>query len=109
MRDLARLFVRWKPIEAQPIGCEPDFNGSVRLNLRPFMASDLPAGKKGTGILHANPNVHWRKDRAREPFREQERFPGFWRGGEFTGERMNDVHLAICEKSTIRQRAETQS
>ena len=103
------LFIRWKPIEAQPIGWEPDVNDGVRLNLRPFMADDLPGGKKGVGILRAKPNVQWRKDRGREPFREQKRFPWFWRDGEFTGERMNDVHLAICEKSTIRLRAETQS
>ena len=103
------LFIRWKPIEAQPIGWEPDVNDGVRLNLRPFMAADLPGGKKGAGILRAKPNVHWRKDRGREPLREQERFPWFWRDGEFTGERVNDVHLAICEKSTIRLRAETQS
>ena len=92
------LFVRWKPIEAQPVGWEPDVNDGVRLNLRPFMAADLPGGKKGTGILRAKPNVHWRKDRGREPFREQERFPWFWRDGDFTGERMNGVHLSTGRK-----------
>ena len=92
------LFIRWKPVEAQPIGWEPDVNDGVRLNLRPFMAADLPGGKKGAGILRAKPNVHWRKDRGREPFREQERFPWFWRDGEFTGERVNDVHLSTAEK-----------
>ena len=92
------IFIRWKPVEAQPIGWEPDVNDGVRLNLRPFMAADLPGGKKGAGILRAKPNVHWRKDRGREPFREQERFPWFWRDGEFTGERVNDVHLSIARK-----------
>ena len=92
------LFIRWKPIEAQPIGWEPDVNDGVRLNLRPFMSADLPGGKKGAGILRAKPNVHWRKDRGREPFREQERFPWFWRDGEFTGERVNDVHLSIARR-----------
>ena len=92
------LFIRWKPVEAQPIGWEPDVNDGVRLNLRPFMAADLPGGKKGAGILRAKPNVHWRKDRGREPLREQERFPWFWRDGEFTGERVNDVHLSTAEK-----------
>ena len=100
------LFIRWKPVEAQPIGWEPDVNDGVRLNLRPFMAADLPGGKKGAGILRAKPNVHWRKDRGREPFREQERFPWFWRDGEFTGERVNDVHLSIAGRQEVRRRAE---
>ena len=98
------LFIRWKPIEAQPVGWEPDVNDGVRLNLRPFMAADLPGGKKDAGILRAKPNVHWRKDRGREPFREQERFPWFWRDGEFTGERVNGVHLSIAEKLEHRSR-----
>ena len=100
------LFIRWKPVEAQPIGWEPDVNDGVRLNLRPFMADDLPGGKKGAGILRAKPNVHWRKDRGKEPFREQQRFPWFWRDGEFTGERVNDVHLSIAGRQEVRRRAE---
>ena len=93
------IFVRWKPISEQPVGWEPDLNDGVRLNIRPFMADDLPGGKKGAGILRAKPKLHWRKDRGREPFRDQAPFPWFWRGGEFTGERVNDVHLSIAEKS----------
>ena len=96
------LFIRWKPIEAQPVGWEPDANDGVRLNLRPFLAADLPGGRKGAGILRSKPNVHWRKDRGREPFREQGRFPWFWRDGEFTGERVNDVHLPTVEKLKCR-------
>ena len=53
------------------------------------------------------PNVHWRKDRGREPFREQGRFPWFRRDGEFTGERVNDVHLPAAERQMARGRAET--
>ena len=73
-------------------------NDGVRLHLRPFMAADLPGGKKGAGLLRARPNVHWRKDRGREPFREQERFPWFRRDGAFTGERVNDVHFTLPRK-----------
>ena len=93
------IFVRWKPIEDQPIGWEPDINDGVRLNIRPFMADDIPGGKKGAGILRAKPNIHWRKDRGKEPYREQEQFPWFWRDNEFTGERVNDVHLTTMERS----------
>ena len=103
------LFIRWKPIEAQPVGWEPDADDGVCLNLRPFLAADLPGGKKGAGILRSKPNVHWRKDRGREPFRDQDRFPWFWRDGEFTGERVNDVHLTITSKRIERGRVEEPS
>ena len=97
------IFVRWKPLEEQPIGWEPDIDDGVRLNIRPFMAADISGGKKGAGILRVKPNVHWRKDRGKEPPREQERFPWFRRNGEFTGERLNDVHLSIAQKRQARQ------
>jgi len=96
------LFVRWKPIAEQPIGWEPDIDDGVRLNVRPFMADDLANGRKGAGILRAKPKVHWRKDRGKEPFREREHFPWFWRNGEFTGDRVNDVHLTLDEKRAAR-------
>lgn len=92
------LFVRWKPIEAQPIGWEPDIDDGVRLNIRPFMAQDIPGGKRGAGILRAKPNIHWKKDRGKEPVRDEAQFPWFWKNGKFTGERVNDVHLTNAEK-----------
>ena len=120
------IFVRLKPVHEQPIGWEPDINDGVRLNIRPFMAEDIPGGKKGAGILRAKPNVHWRKDRGKEPLtrgkrskppwlqdeewdpeddrelRPQQDYPWFWRGGEFTGERVNDVHLPAARKRSAR-------
>ena len=93
------IFVRWKPINEQPIGWAPDINDGVRLNIRPFMAADITGGKKGAGILRTKPNIHWRKDRGKEPLREQEHFPWFWRDGEFTGDRVNEFHLNIAEKA----------
>ena len=96
-------------MEEQPIGWEPDINDGMRLNSRPFMAADIPGGKKGAGILRSKPNVHWRKDKGKEPLRDQEQFPWFWQNGEFTGERVNDVHLPIERKRTARERAEAQS
>ena len=96
------LFVRWKPIEAQSIGWDPDIDDGVRVNLRPFMAQDLPHGKKGAGVLRARPNVHWRKDRGKEPMRDRAQFPWFWSNGHFTGERVNDMHLAVAEKRAAR-------
>ena len=96
------LFVRWKPLKEQAIGWEPDINDGVRLNIRPFMAQDLPGGKKGAGILRAKPNIHWKKDRGKEPARDQALFPWFWMNGKFTGERVNDVHLRIADKRRAR-------
>lgn len=100
------LFVRWKPIEDQASGWEPDINDGVRLNIRPFMAQDIPGGKKGAGILRAKPNIHWKKDRGQEPVRDEKQFPWFWSNGKFTGERVNDVHLSNAEKQKARERAE---
>ena len=96
------LFVRWKPIEEQSIGWESDIDDGVRLNIRPFMAQDLPGGKKGAGILRAKPNIHWKKDRGKEPIRDEAQFPWFWKNGKFTGERVNDVHLSIADKRAAR-------
>ena len=101
------LFIRWKPIAEQPIGWEPDINDGVRLNIRPFLADDIPGGKKGAGILRTKPNIHWRKDRGKEPqaLRDQEQFPWFWNDGKFTAERVNHVHLTIAEKHAARDGA----
>ena len=101
------LFVRWKSIEEQSIGWEADINDGVRLNVRPFMAQELPGGKKGAGILRAKPSIHWKKDRGKEPTRAQPQFPWFWKNGTFTGERVNDVHLTNAEKRTAREAAGT--
>jgi len=97
------IFVRWRPVEQQPIGWEPDINDGVRLNIRPFMAQDLPGGKKGAGILRARPNIHWKKDRGKEPNRDEAQFPWFWKNGKFAGERVNDVHLTNAEKRDARK------
>ena len=124
------IFVRWKPLAEQPIGWEPDVNDGVRLNVRPFMAADLPGGKAGAGILRAKPNVHWRKDRGKEPrtqptgrkapplhqddpgrlddhdLRPQYDYPWFWPNGQFTGDRVNDLHLSNAVKSRARASAD---
>ncbi|MDD2339546.1 MAG: hypothetical protein PHG79_04615, partial [Methanosarcina sp.] len=56
------IFVRWKPIEKQPVGWDPDLNDGVRLNIRPFM-SVPDVSKKGAGVLRDKPNINWNKDR----------------------------------------------
>ncbi len=113
------IFVRWKSVDQQSIGWEPDINDGVRLNIRPFMSEDLPGGRKGAGILRTKPNIHWRKDRGKEPFREKESFPWFWNcpgdgtctertdfkgRGDFDGNRWNDLHYTNAAKTTARAR-----
>jgi hypothetical protein len=72
------IFVRWKPLEQQPIGWEPDLNDGVRLNIRPFVEA---------GVLRNKFNVKWGVDRGKNPPNS------FW--GEV---RDNDKHLGLEEK-----------
>lgn len=75
------IFVRWKEPHEQPIGWEPDLDDGVRLNIRPFVEA---------GVLRAPFNIHWRKDRGKNP------------NGT---ERENDKHLTLAEKDEARERA----
>ena len=97
------LFVRWKPLSKQAIGWHPEMNDGVRINIRPFLAQDIPGGKKGAGILRIKPNIKWDKDRGKEPARDKKDFPWFWGWDEKTqdfagvgkepdGNRWNDCH-----------------
>jgi hypothetical protein len=52
------VFVRWKELHEQPIGWDPDLDDGVRMNIRPFVKA---------GVLRSKVNVHWKKDRGRNP------------------------------------------
>jgi hypothetical protein len=88
------IFVRWKPIEEQPIGWNPDLNDGVRLNIRPFL-SVPDVGKKGAGVLRDKPNINWNKDRGKD----LESAPWYHL---FNGDRINDHHLTLDEKRKAR-------
>jgi hypothetical protein len=95
------IFVRWKPIEQQPIGWNPDLNDGVRLNIRPFL-SVPDVGKKGAGVLRDKPkSLHWEKDRGSDvpsaPWYEL----GLQYDGK-VGDRINDHHLSLAEKQAAR-------
>jgi hypothetical protein len=77
------IFVRWKSIEQQPIGWEPDLNDGVRLNVRPFVEA---------GVLRSKFNVKWGIDRGKNPADSP------W--GEV---RDNDTHLSLEEKRKARE------
>lgn len=77
------IFIRWKPIEQQPIGWEPDLNDGVRLNIRPFVEA---------GVLRSRFNIKWGIDRGKNP------------AGSPWGEiRDNDRHLTLEEKRLAKE------
>lgn len=77
------IFVRWKSLEQQPIGWDPDLNDGVRLNIRPFVEA---------GVLRNKFNVKWGVDRGKNPPNS------FW--GEV---RDNDKHLGLEGKLKSRE------
>jgi hypothetical protein len=120
------IFVRWKPLQQQPIGWEPDINDGVRLHIRPFLNAQLrKGGKASAGILRAKPGtIKWSKDRGKEPMRSKEEFPWFWgldennhsiatdygapipgapsAGESFDGNRWIDLHYTRAAKEASR-------
>jgi len=90
------IFIRWKPIEKQPISWDPDLNDGVRLNIRPFMT--VPdVRKKGAGVLRDKPNIKWNKDRGKDV----ESAPWYHLGPRYggrKGDRINDHHLTLDVK-----------
>jgi hypothetical protein len=90
------IFVRWKPLSEQAIGWNPDLNDGVRMNIRSFVQADL---------LRKTPNIKWTKDRGKEPERDRDEYPWFWKGKELVGDRVNDVHLSNAEKLAVREGA----
>jgi hypothetical protein len=72
------IYVRWKSLNEQPIGWEPDLNDGVRLNIRPFVKA---------GVLRVPFNINWNKDRGKNPD---------------GSERDNEVNLSLAEKVEAR-------
>ena len=89
---------RWKR-GGIPCGIEtPNFNEGVRLNLRPFTVA---------GILRKKPNIHWTRDRCKEPQRPKEEYPWPWDGDTFKGDRANDRHYRKDEKRAAGEKMKT--
>jgi hypothetical protein len=97
------IFVRWKPIEEQPIGWNPDLNDGVRMNIRPFL-SVPDVGKRDAGVLRDKPkSLHWEKDRGADPADA----PWYELGPKYGGknsDRINDHHLTLAEKRAAREK-----
>jgi hypothetical protein len=81
------IFVRWKPLDEQPIGWEPDLNDGVRMNIRPFVEA---------GVLRSKFTIHWNKDRGTNP-----------PGSPYGADRLNNLHITRQEK--VQARAERQA
>lgn len=97
------IFVRWKPIEEQPIGWHPDLNDGVRINIRPFL-SVPDVGKRGAGVLRDKPNIKWDKDRGSDAMSA----PWYDLGLQYNskvGDRINDHHLSLADKRKAREKA----
>ena len=107
------IFVRWKPLDQQPLGWEPDINDGVRLNIRPWLTTSVyqPA-RRDACILRATPRMTFSKDRGKEPHRPKDPFPWFWSwdehsedflgGDKFDGARWNDLHYSLRTKNDAR-------
>jgi hypothetical protein len=92
------IFVRWKSLEDQSIGWDPELNDGVRLNIRPFMSVPDVKGK-GAGVLRVKPNIHWKKDRGKDVISA----PWYSLGLKYNrkeGDRINEHHLTLKQKRT---------
>lgn len=106
------IFVRWKAIEQQPIGWNPDLNDGICLNIRPFvLVEDIKvrdAGVLRDRVTARDPKTKefklWSKDRGSDvqsaPWYEL----GLQYGGK-VGDRINDHHLTLAEKRAAREKA----
>lgn len=91
------IFVRWKPLEQQPIGWNPDLNDGVRLNIRPFMTAEVLRHNKKPKL-----NIEWKKDRGNDV----PSAPWYTLGLEYCekeGARINDHHLTLAEKKAAKK------
>jgi hypothetical protein len=73
------IYVRWKPLHAQPIGWNPDLNDGVRQNIRPFVEA---------GVLRRRFTINWTPDRGKNPDGSA---------------RINDLHYTRAQKLAARQ------
>ena len=83
------IFVRWKPLERQPLGWQPDLDDGVRLDIRPFVEA---------GVLAHMPKVRYTVDRGKD-------VPSAPWYPLFHGERRNDHHTTLAEKRAARAEA----
>ena len=105
------IFARWKPLQRQPIGWEPDVEDGIRVNIRPFMVSNPKNGAEFM-LLRSRPNIKWGRDAGTETDRSRREFPWCWKwngsvdfagGTKFDGMRWNDCHYSNAFKRRARR------
>ncbi|WP_095085229.1 Eco57I restriction-modification methylase domain-containing protein [Mesorhizobium sophorae] len=82
------IFVRWKSLDQQPLGWEPDLNDGVRQNIRPFIEAGI--------LTHDLSKILKDKDRGNDVASA----PWY---STFKGERRNDHHTTLAEKQAARE------
>lgn len=93
------IFARWKPLDAQPLGWEPDLNDGVRINIRPWITEAKLYKSAKPGILRTTPKLKYTKDRGKEPIRDSAQYPWY----ENSADRVNDHHLTLRNKRAARE------
>jgi hypothetical protein len=86
------IFIRWKPLNAQPVGWSPDLNDGIRQNIRPFAQAGVLRHSKKPKL-----NINWEKDRGKDVHSAPWFELGASIGGE-KGDRINAHHLSLAEK-----------
>ena len=89
------IFVRWKPLNQQPLGWEPDINDGVRMNIRPFVHAEV------LRIPRAKLGIKWEADRGKDVVSA----PWYKLGPTYDepeGTRINDHHTTLAEKAAAR-------
>lgn len=86
------IFVRWKHMQNQPIGWNPDMHDGVRINIRPFVKAEVLRVNKKPKL-----NISWEKDRGKDSSDSPWYNLGSEYGGE-PGDRINAHHLSLAEK-----------
>ena len=84
------IFVRWKSLDQQPLGWDPDLDDGVRQNIRPFIMAGV--------LTHDLSKIQKDKDRGKNVASA----PWY---DVFNGERRNDHHTTLAEKRAAREAA----
>ena len=70
----------------------------------PGIVSLSPSQATLWGFRSGERGTHTRDPDDDRELRPRDDYPWFWRGDEFTGDRVNDIHLNITEKHMARSR-----
>lgn len=108
------IFVRWKPLQQQPVGWEPDAHDGIRINIRPFMSATLTNSQGG--IFRVPPRlIGWGKDKGKDPQEDRSKDDYPWSYGSdgkatdfmgsqsYDGNRWNGLHYSTEIKLSARR------